>query len=230
MERYIPIIIFLSGILFGAFLSYFLFKNEKLTIKKVLRNILVQILMGGFFLFYAFSIDFNKFNINVNYIAYLVFGLVYVSTLIVIAVTDKQKNVINKVALFIGIIDIMIYAIYISLTVGFVYRYVIYLFILLLLLLIDTLLLKERLKSNYIISILMLSIYILIFTSVYIFILTCLLTVVSIAFVFIIKSISKKRKKKKRNSTTIKTIPILLFLSISNIVVMIYTNFLYHIM
>ena len=229
MERYIPIIIFLSGIIFGVFLTYFLFKKEKLTINKILINIFIQILMGGLFLFYAFSIDFNKFNINVNYIAYLIFGLVYISTLIVIAVTDKQKNVINKVALFIGIIDSMIYAIYISLTVGFVYRYVIYLFILLLLLLIDTLLLKEKLKSNYIISILMLCIYILIFTSVYVFILTCLLTIVAIAFVYIIKGISKIRKKRLRN-TSLKTIPILLFLSISNIVVMIYTNFLYHVM
>ena len=229
MERYIPIIILLSGILFGAFLTYFLFKKEKLTMNKILRNIFVQIIMGGLFLLYTFSIDFNKFNINVNYIAYLIFGLVYISTLIVIAVTDKQKNVINKVALFIGIIDSMIYAIYISLTVGFVYRYVIYLFLLLLLLLIDTLLLKERLKSNYLISILMLCIYILIFTSLYVFILTCLLTIVAIAFVFIIKGISKIRKKQKRN-TNIKTIPILLFLSISNIVVMIYTNFLYHVM
>ena len=229
MERYIPIIIFLSGIIFGVFLTYFLFKKEKLTINQILINIFIQILMGGLFLFYAFSIDFNKFNINVNYIAYLIFGLVYISTLIVIAVTDKQKNVINKVALFIGIIDSMIYAIYISLTVGFVYRYVIYLFILLLLLLIDTLLLKEKLKSNYIISILMLCIYILIFTSVYVFILTCLLTIVAIAFVYIIKGISKIRKKRLRN-TSLKTIPILLFLSISNIVVMIYTNFLYHVM
>lgn len=229
MERYIAIIIFLSGILFGAFFSHFLFKKEKLTIKKVIRSILIQILMGGLFLFYTFSIDFNKFNINVNYIAYLVFGLIYISTLIVISVTDKQKSVINKAALFFGIIDSMIYAIYISITVGFVYRYVIYLFILLLLLLIDTLLLKEKLKSNYLISILMLCIYILIFTSVYVFVLTSLLTFVSIVFVYIIKGIANVTKKKEKKSISLKNIPILFFLSISNIVVIIYTNFLYHI-
>ena len=230
MERYIPIIIFISGILFGIFLTYFLFKKEKLTLKKVFKNILIEILIGGLFLIYAFSLDFNKINININYITYLVFGLIYISTLLVIAVTDKQKNIINKTALFVGIIASMIYSIYISITVGFAYIYVIYLFILLLLLLIDTLLLKEKLKSNYLISILILCIYILIFTSAYVFILTCMLTVTAIAIVFAIKGIANIIRKKKRKDILLKNTPILLFLSISNIVVMIYTNFLYHIM
>lgn len=226
MDKYIPVFIFLSGILFGGFVSYFLFGKEKITTKVLLRNIFVEMLMGALFLFYAFSIDYNKINININYIFYLIFGLIYLATLIVIAVTDKQKNVINKAALFVGILDSMIYAIYISMTVGFAYRYVIYLFILLLLLLIDTLLLKAKLKSNYIISIFMLCVYILIFTSAYAFIFTCLLTAVAIAFVFLLSSISRKKKGK---TTTLKNIPLLLFLSFSNIAVMIYTNFLYHI-
>lgn len=228
MEKYIPVIIFALGIIFGVFLSYFLFRKEKLTKQGMFRNLLIELLMGGLFLFYAFSLDFNRFNVNINYIAYLIFGLIYISTLIIIAVTDKQKSVINKEALFIGIVDSMIYALYISVTVGNVYRYGIYLFILLLLLLVDTLLLKEKLKSNYIISILMLCVYLLIFTSAYVFVLTCLLAVVSIGFVFLLKSITKL-KNKKAQSLTLRNIPILLFLSISNIVVMIYTNFLYHI-
>ena len=229
MENYIPIIIFISGILFGVFLSSFLFGKEKVTFKKMTKRFLIEILMGGLFLFYAYSLDFNKFNVNVNYIIYLILGIIYISTLIVIAVTDKQKNVINKLALFIGIIDGMIYAIYISINVGFVYRYGIYLFLLLLLLLVDTLILKEKLKSNYIINILMLSMYILIFTSMYILILTCLLTIVSISFVFILKGITQRLRRREKNVVTLKTIPILLFLSISNIAVMIYTNFLYHV-
>ena len=230
MEKYIPIYIFLSGILLGIFLSYFLLRKEKFTLKKVFNNILIELLIGGLFLVFAFSLDFNKININVNYIAYLIFGLIYISTLLVIAITDKQKNIINKAALFVGIVDSMIYSIYISMTVGFAYRYIIYLFILLLLLLVDTLLLKEKLKSNYLINILMLCIYILIFTSAYVFILTCILTTFALLFVFIIKGLSNVIRKKEKKTILMKNIPILLFLSISNIIVMIYTNFLYHIM
>ena len=64
------------------------------------RYLMLEILSGIVFLLFAVSIKLNIFNLNVQVLAYLIMGLLYISTLFIIAGIDKEniKN-LQKVSL-----------------------------------------------------------------------------------------------------------------------------------
>ena len=92
-------------------------------------------------------------------------------------------------------------------------------------LILDTYILKQTLKSNYALQVLILCMYMLIYSQVELFILTLEFTIFTIMFEEILLKIKEMiRKNPIRDVNTQKKLPIGFYLCISNIVVIIISN------
>ena len=174
------------------------------------RYFILELLSGITFLLLAISM---KFNINnFNYI-HLFFTFIYIAVLFIIAGIDKEYVKIERSVLLFGFISEIIYIIYeCTLNNSDVYKYVIYLIITIILLILSIISLKKFMKQKYFIQILFLSLFMVIFNGSIIYILTVILTLLSIA-------LYKIKNTKEMN------LPIGYYLCISNILIMIITNF-----
>lgn len=174
------------------------------------RYFLLEILSGITFLLLFISLKMNIYSIN---IIYTFLNFIYIAILFIIAGIDKENIKIEKGPLTFGFIFEFIYIIYeCTLKNIDVYKYVIYLALLILVLLLSIISLKRSMKEKYFIQILFLSLYMIIFGGSIIYILSVILTLLSIAFY----KIANKDKEK---------IPIGFYLCVSNIIVIIITNF-----
>ena len=101
------------------------------------RYILIEILSGLVFVLFAASIKLNLFNLNDQIIVYFVVGILYISTLFIIAGIDKERIEIEKPVLLFGFICVTLYMVYLYIVENdtSIYRYVIYLMLSCLLLL-----------------------------------------------------------------------------------------------
>ena len=148
--------------------------------------------------------------------------------MIIIAGIDKEKRIIQKSLILYELAIISIYMMYLYTVVeANIYRYAIYLFILLGLMLIDNTYLKKKLKNNYTIEILELSIIMGIFTGEIVYISTVILTLLTIAIEKIIKSlIQTKNKVVKKERSYYKNLPFGFYLVATNIISLIIINFI----
>ena len=188
-----------------------------------IRYFLFEILTGITFVLITVSLKINIWSLNINVILYFVLAIIYISTLFILAGIEKEKGIIQKSVLIFGVFTSLMYMIYsYTLLKVNVYEYVIYLAFMIVLLILDVKFLKKKLKYNYYIQILILILYILIFSGIYKTIYTIILTILSMGIRNIImyfkKSKSKVIKKTKNE--------IAFFLCISNIIIMIITNFI----
>ena len=118
----------------------------------------------------------------------MICGLLYLSGLIIISGIDKENIKINKPTLVYEITILSAYMIYLYIVENTnIYRYVIYLLVLFILFAIDTRHLRKYRTDNYTIEIVILSIIQAIFTYSYGFMITAIITILSIAFYTIIK-------------------------------------------
>lgn len=186
------------------------------------RYFLFEILTGLVFVLFSISLNINVYNLNIIDVVYFILGILYFSSLFIVAGIEKEKKIIQKSVLIYGIFVSLVYMIYsYTLTKENVYEYVIYLSFMIILLLFDTKLLKKNLKYNYWIQILILILYMLIFTGVKYTIYTIDLAILSIGIKNIIYFFkTKKSKITKQNKTS----PIAFYLCISNIIVIIIMN------
>ena len=175
------------------------------------RYFLLELLSGITFVLLALSYKVNIFNIN---IISLFFSYIYIAILFIVAGIDKENINIEKGPLIVGFAFEVLYIIYqCALNNIDVYKYVIYLVFLCIILILRIITLKRKMKEKYYIQILLLTLYIIIFSGSKIFILSAILTLLSIAFYKIGKSKNER-------------IPIGFFLSVCNILVIIITNFI----
>ena len=108
-----------------------------------------------------------------------------------------------------------------------IYRYAIYLFLLCIFIIIDNIYLKKKLKNNYTIEILELSMIMAIFTGEMAYIATVIITLVAIVIEKIVKSIiSRKNKVIKKETSFYKNLPYGFYLICSNIISLIMINFI----
>lgn len=176
------------------------------------RYLILEIFSGIVFLIIAVSLKLDIYNITFSNVILLIMTYLFVSVLIIIAGIDKEYIKVEKKVLIVGFIIEIIYIIYqCTLSNVDVYKYVIYLIFMIILLILSLINLKQSMKVKYYVQILFLSLYIIIFTGGIIYVLTSILTLLSIA-------LYKLNKKNKKN------IPIAFLLSIWNIVVLIITN------
>ena len=175
------------------------------------RYLIIELLAGLTFLMTAFSLKITFSNLLdlIN----MVVILMYISVLFVIAGIDKENLKIQKGPLIVGYLIEGVYIIY-QCIVGIpnVYQYVIYLILLILLLLLSNLNLRANMTDKYSIQTLFLSLYMIIFNGSKTYILTVILTLISIA---IYKILSKQKNKE---------LPIGFYLCVNHILVMILSN------
>lgn len=189
-----------------------------------IRYFLFEFLTGVVFVLFAISLKINVYNMNINTVIYFFIATFYLTFLFIIAGIEKEKNTIQQSVLIYGGIVSILYIIY-SYTLGAsnVYEYVIYLSCMIVLMLLDIVLFKKNLKYNYWIQILILILYMLIFSGINVTICTIILAIMSIGFrnIFLYFKNNNSKIVKEHKKT-----PIGFFLCISNILAIIMFNFI----
>ena len=157
----------------------------------------------------------------------LIFSILYLLVLIGIAIIDKKEHKISKRILLIGFVVEAIQIIYLYVNSRFhLLEYLIYLIIFIILLIIDTIIIRKKGESLYVLQVLMLCMYMAIFTDKYIFAMTVIYMLLSIGLYILIGRISTIRKRrviKKQNSKELAKLPIGFYLCIADIIVLIYS-------
>ena len=157
----------------------------------------------------------------------LIFSIIYLLVLIGIAIIDKKEHKISKRILLIGFVVEAIQIIYLYVNSRFhLLEYLIYLIIFIILLIIDTIIIRKKGESLYVLQVLMLCMYMAIFTDKYIFAMTVIYMLLSIGLYILIGRISTIRKRrviKKQNSKELAKLPIGFYLCIAGIIVLIYS-------
>ena len=187
------------------------------------RYLILELTSGIIFFLFAMSLKIDMYNLNAYFI-YLIFGMIYISTLFIIGGIDKENYSISKPVLIFGLIVQIIYIIYLYIIGVSIYKYVIYLFIMLILMCINTLLLKKKGKENYTLQILALCAYLAIATREQIVIMSIIFTLLLIAIKQIIISKNKKNSITKQEITKI---PVGYYLCFTNIIVLILRNYIF---
>ena len=157
----------------------------------------------------------------------LIFSIIYLLVLIGIAIIDKKEHKISKRILLIGFVVEAIQIIYLYVNSRFhLLEYLIYLIIFIILLIIDTIIIRKKGESLYVLQVLMLCMYMAIFTDKYIFAMSVIYMLLSIGLYILIGRISTIRKRrviKKQNSKELAKLPIGFYLCIADIIVLIYS-------
>lgn len=156
-----------------------------------------------------------------------IFSIIYLLVLIGIAIIDKKEHKISKKILLVGFIVEAIQIIYLYVNNNYhLIEYLIYLVIFVILLIIDTIIIRKKGESLYVLQILMLCMYMAIFTDKYIFAVTVIYTLLVIGLYILIGKISTIRKRrviKKQNAKVLAKLPIGFYLCIADILVLIYS-------
>lgn len=156
-----------------------------------------------------------------------IFSIIYLLVLIAIAIIDKREHKISKKILLVGFIVEAMQIIYLYINNKFhLLEYLSYLIIFIILLIIDTIIIRKKGESLYVLQILMLCMYMAIFTDKYIFALTVIYTLLVIGLYNLIGKISTIRKRrvvKKQNAKELAKLPIGFYLCIADILVLIYS-------
>lgn len=188
------------------------------------RYLLLEILSGIIFVLFAISIKLNVLESSVPTIVYFVFGLLYLATLFIIAGIDKEKIYVEKSVLLFGYIVEALYIVYLYIVEKDpnIYRYVIYLAIICILVVLDTVVLRRKARNSYSIDILLLCMLILTFTYPGVSILTIIMTLLMIVFYIVLQKILKTKNKTTKIN---EKLPIGFFLCVSNITILLISNF-----
>lgn len=186
-----------------------------------IRYLFLEIFTGIVFLLFGISLNLNFENIEISKFIYLLVGLLYFAGLIIISGIDKEKRNINKNVILYETILLSTYTIYLYIVEkANIFKYVIYLFLICILLIYENKFFKNKLKDNYTINILILSIIITMFSGEFIFIITVAITLLAIAFSKILSKLLKS-KTVKTNNNYYKNLPIGFYLCCCNIVTII---------
>ena len=193
-----------------------------------IRYLLLEVLTGMVFLLFAMSINLSIVPFKIDQLIYLILGMFYIAGMIIIAGIDKERIQIQKSLILYEIGVVSLYMVYLyTLQKANIYRYAIYLFLLCIFIIIDNIYLKKKLKNNYTIEILELSMIMAIFTGEMIYISTVIITLVAIVIEKIVKSIiSRKNKVIKKETSFYKNLPYGFYLICSNIISLIMINFI----
>lgn len=194
------------------------------------RYFLLELFTGITFVLFSVSINFNIYSISLSTLVYLGVGFLYIAGLFIIAGIDKEKfEIRNEILLYVIIVE-AVYIIYLYIVEKTnIYRYVIYLFAIVIFVVINNLYFSKKAKNNYTLECLILVLAMLGFTYEICTILTIACSLIAIAFNIVFSTLKEKRKKyirKEKKAIKEYSIPIGYYLCISNIVMLIASNFI----
>lgn len=211
-------------------LSYVFLKGKCRYCKEKIskKYLLLEIFTGLIFILFAWSLKINIYNIDLNKCIEIFLAIIFITTLFLIAGIDKEKHFIAKQIILFGLITKITHIIYLYvLNVNIdIYKYIIYLIILLIILIIEMILLKKKAKNNYTVNILILCIYLVIFSKEEIVILSIITTLILVAIKSLMIKFNKNIKENLIKEEIDKIIPIGTYLCFSNIIITILYNFL----
>ena len=147
----------------------------------------------------------------------------------IIAGIDKERIEIEKPVLLFGFICVTLYMIYLYIVENNtnIYRYVIYLILACLLLLFSIAYLRNKGKDSYTIDTLILSMLMVLFTYETVYIYTVIITLLAISIQLLICKLQKKQSKVvKKVKIENPKVPIGFYMCVSNIIVLLATNFI----
>lgn len=192
-----------------------------------IRYLLLEVLSGLVFLLFALSLNADVFNLSTDMIIYFLLFILYIASLFIIAGIDKEKICIQKALLVFGLMISFTYMTYVCIKQNTaIYTYIIYLILACILLTVDNYILRKHLYQNYTVQILMLILYMMVFTGSEIADLTIILSLILIGVQMLAKSIKERAKRKVVTNTEKIKIPIGFYLCVSNIFLVIVSNFL----
>ena len=186
------------------------------------RYLLLEVFSGLLFLLFAISLKINIFNLEINKLVYLVFGMFYISTLFIIGGIEKENHLVSIPVLVFGLIIEVLYIIYLYIVNISIYKYVIYLFLILTILILNKSLSNKKGKQSYVLQILALCFYLAIGTKEEIVVASIIITLLLVA----IKQIINKLKQRKEKTNINKQIPIGFYLCFANIAALIIYNYI----
>lgn len=192
--------------------------------KKIENNFIVELLMGLTSVGIFISLNVTIENMSILTLIEYLYLMIFVTTLVIIAGIDKKNKRIYKPIIFLGCVVACAYIIFLymrqSIGIFSIYKYVIYFIVICMLSAITS---KYRyFKYSYLLEIMMICIYINMFIVSELFLITAVITMISL----IISIIIKKYKLKVDNSDILAEkeinldIPIGMYLCISNIIAM----------
>ena len=192
------------------------------------RYILLEILSGLVFVLFAISIKLSIFTMNTSNLVYFVVGILYLTTIFIIAGIDKERIKIEKPVLLFGFICVTLYMIYLYVIEKdtSIYRYVIYLILSCLLLLFSIAFLRKKGQDSYTIDVLLLSMLMILYTYETVYIYTVIITLLAISIQLLIHKLHERKskivKKVKIENTKI---PIGFYMCVANIIMLLITNY-----
>lgn len=194
-----------------------------------IRYLLLEVLSGIVFVMFTASIKLSIVNVQYQTLVYFIFGILYLVSIFLIAGIDKENIKIEKPVLLFGFICVGIYMIYLYILEHDtnMYRYVIYLILSCLLLLFSIFYLRKKGKNSYTTDILILIMFMLLFTYEVVCIYTIIVTLIAIIIHLILNKLYiSKNKFVKTIKLENEKMPIGFYLCISNITILILTNFI----
>lgn len=190
-----------------------------------IRYFLFECLTGVVFVLFGLSLNINIYELTIRKLIFLGLGILYLSSLFMIAGINKEKKIIQKSVVYYGVIISTLYIIYsCTLTTENMYKYVIYLFIMSILIVWDIISFEKKLKNEDNILILILILCMHIMTGEYITIFTLIFTVLTVEIENIISHIKVRKSQKVAEKEEKK--PIAFYICVANIIMLIGINFL----
>lgn len=180
------------------------------------RYFIIEIFSGIALVLFAISMKIDFITINLKQIVYFIFIMLYFVTLILVAGIDKEYILIPKSIIICGIFFCTMYMLYLYiLGKANLYKYGICIILIILFTITNIYNLKKKKKNNYTIDVLILYVYMTLFSNI-----ECMLYTTAITLLIIgINVISKSKTYNKK-------LPIGFYLCVSNICIIILHNFL----
>ena len=193
------------------------------------RYLIIEILSGITLVLIAYAAKISFINIEINKLIQIGFLVLYLSGIVIIAGIDLEKRKIEKSVIYYAIGILVFYIIYLCIVDKTnIYRYIMYLSFTILLLIADTVTLKKKARTSYIISVLILILIMAVFTGETITFLSIMMTLIIVALYILITKIRMMTNKTRiSQNDNCNNLNFGFYLSISNIIMLLYALLLF---
>lgn len=186
------------------------------------RYFILEVLSGLAFVALAYFVGLNFYNITWNLVIEYSFAILYLTFLVLMAVTEKENRRIEKSISVYGIVISLMYIVYLwILDTPNIYGYAMYLIFYILVLIYDSITLKKRAKDSYATGIILTALTMAVFTKTIITISTIIYVLLIVFIYMLLKKLTAKSKKARQDlvkKDKDKTLPVGFFLGVANII------------
>ena len=181
------------------------------------RYLIIEVMSGFTFVLFALATKVSVETLEPSLLIGFLFMVLYITAIFIIAGIDLERREIEKSVLYYALGILVLYIIYLCIVDA----------ITLILLIIDTIRLKKTAKSCYLMSLLILLMFMSVFTGEIVTYLTIIMTLLIIAFYVLFKKIKQSRNKVKIDDKEIaNNLNFGFYLCVSNIIMTILVLFI----